>query len=127
MARHNRIGQIGEEIAVKYLKSRGYTIIDRNFRVYYGEIDIICRKGENLHIIEVKTVSRDTIVGNSGRNREFRPEDNIHQKKLNRLYKAIEIYLSERKLMNIKWQLDLITVEYSETEKKARVNMMQIL
>lgn len=127
MARHNRIGQIGEEIAVKYLQSKGYTVTDRNFRVYYGEIDIICRKGENLHIVEVKAVSRDTIVRSSGVNNGFKPEDNMHQKKLERLYKAIEIYLSERKLMNSKWQLDLITVEYSETEKKARVNMMQIL
>ena len=127
MARHNRIGQIGENIAVKYLRNKGYTIIDRNFRVYYGEIDIICKKEGVLHIVEVKTVSRDTIGGDSDSKKGFRPEDNMHQKKLERLHKAIEIYLSERKLMNSKWQLDLITVEYSETEKKARVDMMQIV
>ena len=41
---HLKVGKIGEDIACKYLKDRGYKIIERNFRKTWGEIDIICLK-----------------------------------------------------------------------------------
>ena len=45
----------GEEIAVGYLKKKGYHILDRNFRSRIGELDIIARKGNTVVFIEVKT------------------------------------------------------------------------
>lgn len=48
-------GDLGEDYAVKLLKKKGYTIIERNFRTKFGEIDIITREGEYLVFIEVKT------------------------------------------------------------------------
>ena len=48
-------GDLGEDYAVKLLKKKGYTIIERNFTTKLGEIDIIAREGECLVFIEVKT------------------------------------------------------------------------
>jgi len=49
------VGRIGEEIATKYLKKRGYKILERNFRSKrWGEIDIVATKDEVLVFIEVK-------------------------------------------------------------------------
>ncbi len=45
----------GEELATKYLKDKGYKIIDRNFRKGYGEIDIIATHKKTLVFVEVKT------------------------------------------------------------------------
>lgn len=41
---HLKVGKIGEDIACKYLKDKGYKIIERNFRRKWGEIDIVCLK-----------------------------------------------------------------------------------
>lgn len=47
-------GRVGEDIAADYLKKRGFKIIEKNFRCKIGEIDIIAKKGGNIHFIEVK-------------------------------------------------------------------------
>ncbi|EKD86098.1 MAG: hypothetical protein ACD_37C00477G0001 [uncultured bacterium] len=51
----NPIAIRGEDIASKFLKEKGYKIIERNFRKGYGEIDIIAVKDKTLVFIEVKT------------------------------------------------------------------------
>jgi len=48
-------GRWGEEAASKYLKAKGYRIIDRNFSCKLGELDIIALDGAELVFIEVKT------------------------------------------------------------------------
>ena len=57
MARHNDTGRLGEEAAVELLISKGYAIVDRNWRCGRMEIDIIAQRGERLAIVEVKTRS----------------------------------------------------------------------
>ncbi|MCL5434956.1 MAG: YraN family protein [Patescibacteria group bacterium] len=51
----NPTAKLGEEIAVNYLKGKGYKIIERNFRKGYGEIDIIAIFQNTLIFVEVKT------------------------------------------------------------------------
>jgi putative endonuclease len=55
-----RLGEKGEGLAVKFLKKKGYKIIERNYRTPVGEIDIIAIDGETLSFIEVKT--RESIA-----------------------------------------------------------------
>ena len=49
------IGNLGEDFTAEFLKSKGCEILARNFRIRGGEIDIVAKKGELLHIVEVKT------------------------------------------------------------------------
>ncbi len=49
-----KIGDDYEEIAVQYLKEKGYQILERNYRIRTGEIDIIARDGRYLVFVEVK-------------------------------------------------------------------------
>lgn len=51
----NPIAIRGEELAVKFLKEKGYKIIERNFRKGYGEIDIVATYKNILVFVEVKT------------------------------------------------------------------------
>lgn len=51
----NPIAIQGEDIAVMYLRKKGYTVLERNFRKQYGEIDIIAVYNDVLIFIEVKT------------------------------------------------------------------------
>ncbi|MCH5717484.1 YraN family protein [Niabella hibiscisoli] len=71
MAIHNDIGKNGESLAATYLQSKGYTIVCKNWRHSYYEIDIIANKGKKLHFIEVKTRSSE-VYGH--------PEDSVTKK-----------------------------------------------
>ena len=122
MAKHNDIGKKGEEIACIYLKKNGFKIIDRNYRHFLGEIDIVCEKSGKVIFCEVKTVSRGNLDNDVG----FRPEENLHSSKLKKLHKIIEIYLSAKRIIR-DWQINLVTVKYSPTENRARVWMMQVI
>lgn len=59
MARRERIaaywfGRFAEYVAILYLITRGYQILGHRHRTPFGEIDIVCFKGETLVIVEVK-------------------------------------------------------------------------
>ncbi len=55
------IGNIGETAVCKFLKQNGYEILDRNFTIRGGEIDIIAKKDNVIAFVEVKTRKVDTI------------------------------------------------------------------
>jgi putative endonuclease len=55
MNRRGKLGRDGEECAVQLLESVGYTVIGRNVRVPGGEIDVICKDGDVVVFVEVKT------------------------------------------------------------------------
>ncbi len=50
-----KLGQAGEQLAADFLKRKGYTIVQRNFRCAAGELDIIARDNDYLVFVEVKT------------------------------------------------------------------------
>lgn len=53
------LGRRGEEAAARYLTARGYAVLERGFRMFRGEIDIIAAQGETLVFCEVRTRTRD--------------------------------------------------------------------
>lgn len=57
MAYHNDLGKLGEKLAANYLTEKGYTIIERNWRINKLEIDLIASLGDTLIFVEVKTRS----------------------------------------------------------------------
>ncbi|MET0673532.1 MAG: YraN family protein [Microbacterium pygmaeum] len=59
MAAKDVLGKAGEDRAARHLESSGYLILERNWRVHAGEIDIIAVDGSSLVIVEVKTRAGD--------------------------------------------------------------------
>ena len=55
MAQHNEFGAQGEDIAIDYLRLKGYVILDRNWRSGHREIDIVARKDDTIVFVEVKS------------------------------------------------------------------------
>ncbi len=93
-------GRKGEETAAKILESLGYRIIEMNYRSKYGEIDIIARKDNIVHFIEVK--------GTYG---PYNPAENFHTVKLRRFIKTVKVYCYMHKLLESEIQIDLALVD----------------
>jgi putative endonuclease len=49
------LGRRGEEVAFRFLKKKGYRIIEKNYACKMGEMDIIAKEKDTLVFIEVKT------------------------------------------------------------------------
>ena len=77
-------GNVAEEIAVAFLYDEGYGVLERNFYSRFGEIDIIAAKEDVLHFVEVKSAEDFELA-----------IQNITPKKLSRLIKTAEIYMSK--------------------------------
>lgn len=130
-----KVGQLGEDIAVKYLENNGFDIIRRNYRKKCGEIDIVAKKAGIVHFIEVKSVSElansrlgrseNIVSGVSRETDNYRPEDNIHPYKLKRLTRTIQVYLLENyKNTEPEWVFDAITVRLDRKNRRARVQFL---
>lgn len=126
-SRTQKTGEIGEEVACKFLKKHGYSIIERNYTRKWGEIDILALNKGILCFIEVKAVSDEGLLKFSretGQKDTYRPEDNIHPWKLKRLYRTIESYLMEKDNVR-EWELDVILVYMDLDEKKSGVRHLK--
>ncbi|USN89176.1 MAG: YraN family protein [Candidatus Nomurabacteria bacterium] len=118
----NKTGAIGEQIAANYLKRQGFTVIEVNYLKKWGEIDIVARGTEKIHFIEVKTVSYETKqqLRTAISRGTWRPEENVHYNKLQRLNRAIESWLIENN-STADWQIDIIAVRIVTREKAGTI------
>lgn len=98
-------GKEGEDIAVYYLKSIGYNVIERNFECRQGEIDIIALDKDEIVFIEVKT----------RRNKKYGlPAEAVNDTKKKHLWKAVQYYLYSRNLQDDFIRLDVIEMYLSK-------------
>lgn len=80
----NSSGPLGEQIAAEYLTAHGCSIVCRNYRTRFGEIDIIARDSRFLVFAEVKTRAADAIAG---------PAESVTPAKRRRLVRTAMLYL----------------------------------
>ena len=100
MAKHNELGELGENLAVEELEKNGYEIVERNWRYKKAEIDIIARKNEVLAIVEVKTRSSDYFGD---------PQDFVNTKKIKMLVEAVNEYVNSKDL-EVEVRFDIMAI-----------------
>ncbi len=102
MSRHK--GDIAEQKAVKFLQKKGFKIIERNFYAKnMGEIDIITKKDDIYHFVEVKSGT------------DFEPIYNVTPSKLNKLIKSVNYYLKVKGL-DVSYSIDVVTIQNEDIE-----------
>jgi len=116
MKNKNKItGNRGEEKAVEHLNNKGYKIIERNFRTRFGEIDIICRDGQTLVFVEVKT----KIGHDFGE-----PEEMVDKRKLFQVKRMGEVYLQDKEL-DIPCRIDVVAIVLENNGSVERIEHYQ--
>lgn len=126
MALHNEIGKIGEDIAAKWLIDHEISVIERNYRKNYGEIDIVARGTTEIRFIEVKSVSYETKsdLQHAVSHETWRPEENVHYLKQKRFGNTVETWIDENGYIG-DWQIDIMTVRVVPREKYAVVDLLE--
>jgi putative endonuclease len=95
----DKIGKVGEDLAVMYLKRMGYRIVERNFRTPFGEIDIIAKDGDTLVFVEVKR-----------RISPLDPLEAITPLKIRQITKVAHLYLKARGKKEPECRFDVVAV-----------------
>ena len=101
----NRSGKTGEIQAVRYLKKKGYTIIETGYNEIGIEIDIIAEKDDTVCFIEVKTRKSDEYGF---------PEEFVNRKKGDRIIRGAEYFLRRDKYRDYYKRIDVISVLYGD-------------
>lgn len=117
-------GRLGEEIAANFLTRLGFTILKRNYWKPWGEIDLVAKKGDNYHFVEVKSVSRENKADVSREIGSYRPEEQVHPEKLKRLSRAVETYMADVP-GEPEYQIDVVAVFLNHAERKAYCKLYQ--
>ncbi|MCE3279147.1 MAG: hypothetical protein K0S44_1338 [Bacteroidetes bacterium] len=100
MAEHNETGEKGEVLAANYLKNKGYTVMETNWRFKNLEADIIAIIDDTMVVAEVKT-RKSNFFGE--------PETFVTKQKQRNLIKAANEYV-ERYQIDLEVRFDIISV-----------------
>lgn len=106
------LGKFGEELACRYLKEKGYKIIEQNYHARSGEIDIIAKFNDILVFIEVKTRTNLTFG---------QPEEAINYYKQQKLIKTAEYYLLKHHSLDQNYRIDFVAIEIDRQTKRAKI------
>lgn len=83
----NETGGAGEQAVAGQLRKSGYTILERNFRCRFGEIDIIAQNSQYIVFVEVKTRSEKAA---------YSPLEAITAAKRRKILLTAQLYLQQK-------------------------------
>lgn len=109
-------GTKGELLAVKFLKKKGYKILQRNYRCRTGEIDIVCYDHETIVFVEVKTRHSDTYGP---------PELSVTEAKKRQIVRVASHYVANHKIEGIDLRFDVVSIFYSPDKKQPTINLFR--
>jgi putative endonuclease len=82
-----KLGNFGEDLALKYMMAKGYKPVIRNFRFNRAEIDLIMKNETDKLLVFTEVKTR--------RNRKFgEPEEGVTERKTGQIYKSAEGFLA---------------------------------
>lgn len=112
------IGQLGENIASKYLIDHGFQIIDRNWKVDLGEIDIVAIKNNTSYFVEVKTQFE---------NQSTQPEDELTRAKINKLRSLSRMYVMSHKNSAPKMMLAAVCIILMKNDGDIKLSKIRFI
>lgn len=110
------VGKLGEQIAHRYLKKRGYRIREKGFRCRHGEIDIIAQKEDCIVFVEVR--ARTGLDFGT-------PEESLTRAKKRRLIASALTYTSTHQDLPAQWRIDVVAIELDDQGRTRRIELIE--
>lgn len=110
------IGSFGEQIASDFLRKKGYTILEKNFKKRYGEIDIVALDNDVLVFIEVKTRTSNQFGS---------PLEAITPWKLQVVIRSAQYYKLTHKNLPDLMRIDAVSVQLSPDGKMEDIELVK--
>ena len=112
----SEIGRSAESFAASELEERGMTIIERNFRTRFGEVDLVARSGETIVFVEVRARRSTAFVT---------PAESVIGEKSRRLIVACQQFLQDTDIFWSHWRIDIASVQLDRWERPASVEFIE--
>lgn len=103
------LGERGERVAARYLRRQGFRILDRNVETGRYELDLICRDGDTIVFVEVRSRLSEE---------ETYPEDSIGPVKQHHVRQAVQWYISRHYDPERYYRIDVVAVNFKPDGSK---------
>lgn len=117
------VGALGEKVAAEYLRRHGFTLVAQNVARKTGELDLIMKKEDTLHFIEVKTILADEFPSERSTVDGYDPSLNLHEAKIRKVARTGEWYVLESGWEG-EWQVDGALVWLRRRDGMAKVSYL---
>ena len=110
---HTGLGEHGEKLAERHLVELGMAVVERRYRTRQGEIDLVCRDGDTLVFVEVKTRRTE---------RAGAPFESITLIKQRRLTRLALAYLKHHDLLDCPARFDVVSIVLEDGLSQPRID-----
>jgi putative endonuclease len=105
------LGRWGENLAAEFLIERGYTILGRNVRTPYGEIDLVAQLSEESGLPLASRITVFVEVKTRATRSFGLPEESVTARKRAHMIAAAQSYLQEHSEIGDIWRIDVIAIQ----------------
>lgn len=110
--RAKTLGEQGEDVAARYLRRRGFTIVSRRNRNRRGELDLVAVEDRTVVFVEVKT-RRSNAAGD--------PADAVDWRKQRKLTRSALVFLKAHGLLEQKARFDVVAVKWPKDARRPEI------
>jgi putative endonuclease len=97
------LGKQGEEVAERFLRKKGYKLVERNYRCAAGEVDLIVLDRRVIVFVEVKTRSGDEFGS---------PFEAVEWRKQRKMMRAAQFFLAQKGLHQRDARFDVVGISW---------------
>jgi putative endonuclease len=113
---HLETGRLGESLAERYFRGKGWVIVGRNIRVRGGELDLVALDSDELVVVEVRTRSIGKVLP---------AEETVGPRKLRTLVRSGRIYVEKCRWTG-PWRIDLLGINLDSDGSPRMVHLPDI-
>ncbi len=104
-----QLGKRGEDLAISFLKNKGFEILERNYRFGHKEIDIIGKDSNTIVFIEVK----------AGRSKDFgAPQERVNSRKQKSIIEVAQDYMQKRDFRDCDFRFDVVAIDFEKGKRE---------
>ena len=110
------LGRRGEDLAAQHLKKKGYIILQRNYKLRSGEIDIVAKENNTISFVEVRT--RSSLEFGS-------PFASVTTSKQRQIIRTALHYIKANNLFDYEVRFDVVSVLKNTKTNTARIELIK--